>query len=40
MNNLLQQEESLEESDVEEFSQSETVGFNEDALKQADREEP
>ena len=32
--------ESLEESDREDFSQSETVGFNEDALEHADRAEP
>ena len=32
--------ESLEDSDTEEFSQLETVGFNEDALEHADRAEP
>ena len=43
MKNLLQQEgasESLEDSDTEDFSQSETVGFFEEALEQADRAEP
>ena len=32
--------ESLEDSDTEDFSQLETVGFNEDALEHADRAEP
>ena len=32
--------ESLEDSDTENFSQLETVGFNEDALEHADRAEP
>ena len=32
--------ESLEVSDTEDFSQLETVGFNEDALEHADRAEP
>ena len=32
--------ESLEDSDTEDFSQLETVGFNEDALERADRAEP
>ena len=32
--------ESLEDSDTEEFSQLEAVGFNEDALEHADRAEP
>ena len=32
--------ESLEDSDREDFSQLETVGFNEDALEHADRAEP
>ena len=32
--------ESLEDSDTEEFSQSETVGIKEDTLDQADRAEP
>ena len=31
---------SLEDSDTEDFSQLETVGFNEDALEHADRAEP
>ena len=40
MKDLLQQEgvtdsESLEDSDTEDFSQLETVGFNEDALEHA-----
>ena len=32
--------ESLDDSDTEDFSQLETVGFNEDALEHADRAEP
>ena len=32
--------ESLEDSDKEDISQLETVGFNEDALERADRAEP
>ena len=44
MKDLLQQEEvrdseSLEDSDTD-FPQSETIGFNEDALEHADRSEP
>ena len=45
MKNLLQQEgiadsDSLEDSDRENFSQSETVDFFGEALEQADRAEP
>ena len=36
----LRDSESLEDSDTEDFSQSETVGFSEEALEQADRAEP
>ena len=36
----LRDSESLEDSDTEDFTQSETVGFNEEALEQADRAEP
>ena len=36
----LRDSEYLEVSDIEDFSQSETVGFFEEALEQADRAEP
>ena len=36
----LRDSESLKDSDIEDFSQSETVGFFKEALEQADRAEP
>ena len=36
----LRDSESLETSETEDFSRSETVGFFEDALEQADRQSP